>query len=165
MNLIPERKMRQRWTFNMAEDFFSEADKKHIVDAIEKAELETSGEIRVHIEEKCAEDVLDHAAYIFKELEMHKTELRNGVLFYVSYRDHKLAIIGDAGINKVVPEGFWKNIKEHLIKEFKIGNFAGGLAEGILMAGEQLKKHFPYQSDDVNELSNEISFGKSRQND
>ena len=146
----------------MAEAFFSEADKKLIIDAIEKAELETSGEIRVHIEEKCTEDLLDHAAFIFEELEMHKTELRNGVLFYVSYEDHKLAILGDSGINAVVPDGFWINIKDHLIKQFKSGNYAGGLSEGILMAGEQLKKHFPYQSDDINELSNEISFGNKK---
>jgi uncharacterized membrane protein len=149
----------------MAESFFSEADKRRIVEAIEKAELQTSGEIRVHIEEKCKEEVLDHAAFIFQELEMHKTELRNGVLFYVSYLDHKLAILGDAGINKVVPGHFWEDIKEHLVKEFKIGNYAGGLSEGILMAGEQLKKHFPYQSDDTNELSNEISFGKRSNKD
>jgi len=154
-----------KWTFEMAEAFFSDEDKRRIIEAIEKAELQTSGEIRVHIEEKCKEDVLDHAAFIFGELEMHKTELRNGVLFYISYLDHKLAILGDIGINKVVPKHFWEAIKELLIKEFKIGNYAGGLSEGILMAGEQLKKHFPYQTDDVNELSNEISFGKSRKKD
>ena len=34
------------------------------------------------------------------------------------------------------------------------------LTAGITMAGEKLKEHFPYQSDDVNELSDEISFGK-----
>jgi len=144
----------------MAESFFTENQKKEIVAAIKKAESRTSGEIRVHIEQRCKEDVLDHAAYIFRKLEMHKTELRNGVLFYVSYEDHKLAILGDSGINAKVPKDFWNSIKEHLIKEFKINNYAGGLSEAVLMAGEQLQEHFPYQKDDVNELSNEISFGK-----
>lgn len=145
----------------MPETFFTETDKKTIIEAIEKAELQTSGEIRVHLEQKCSESVLDHAAFIFKELEMHKTELKNGVLFYLSYEDHKVAILGDSGINAVVPKDFWEDIKNHLIGEFKAGNYAGGLSDGILMAGEQLKAHFPYQTDDVNELSNEISFGKS----
>lgn len=144
----------------MAEHFFSDSDKKKITDAIAAAENKTSGEIRVHLEKKCSEDVLDRAAFIFEKLEMHQTELRNGVLFYVSYEDHKLAILGDAGINKVVPDHFWDDIKDHLISAFKEGRYAEGLSEGIRMAGDQLKKHFPVSDDDVDELSNQISFGK-----
>ncbi|MFO7999645.1 MAG: TPM domain-containing protein [Marinilabilia sp.] len=144
----------------MAKHLFSEEQKKQIVEAIKEAELNTSGEIRVHIEKKCPEDVMDRAAFLFKKLKMHKTEKRNGVLFYLAVKDHKFAIIGDAGINAVVPEGFWANIKETMAKYFKEGDFTTGLAEGIRMSGEQLKSHFPYQSDDVNELSNDISFGK-----
>ena len=145
----------------MPESFFSEEQKAQIKRAIQEAEKETSGEIRLHLEKKCEEDVLDHAAFIFEKLEMHKTRLRNGVLFYVSYEDHKLAILGDAGINAAVPEGFWKHIKDHLVNSFKEGNYAGGLVDGITMAGEQLRSHFPYKSDDVNELSDDISYGKS----
>ncbi|HKK39154.1 MAG TPA: TPM domain-containing protein [Cryomorphaceae bacterium] len=144
----------------MAKDFFTEAEKAKIVDAITRAENKTSGEIRLHIEKKCPEDVLDRAAFLFEKLEMHKTELRNGVLFYVSFEDHKLAILGDGGINSVVPNNFWNEIKDHLLSEFKKGEYARGLADGIKMAGEQLKAHFPVASDDIDELSNEISFGK-----
>jgi len=145
----------------MAETFFTEAEHKQITDAVKDAELNTSGEIRVHIEMSCKEDVLDRAAFIFKELKMHKTELRNGVLFYISVDDHKLAILGDAGINAKVPKDFWSEIKDFLISEFRKGNYAKGLSEGIIKAGEQLKQHFPYQKDDVNELSNEISYGEN----
>ncbi len=91
---------------------------------------------------------------------MHKTELRNGVLFYLAVKDQKFAILGDAGINVKVPDNFWDDIKEHMLLNFKDSKYAKGLEEGIKMAGEQLKKHFPFQSDDVNELSDEISFGK-----
>ena len=143
----------------MAETFFTEAQHKQVTDAIKAAELNTSGEIRVHIEATCKEDVLDRAAYIFKELKMHKTELRNGVLFYISVDDHKLAILGDAGINAKVAKDFWSEIKDFLISEFRKGNYASGLNEGIRKAGEQLKQHFPYQKDDINELSNDISYG------
>jgi uncharacterized membrane protein len=90
---------------------------------------------------------------------MHKTKLRNGVLFYLAVKDRKFAILGDAGINAKVPEGFWDNIKDTMLNHFKNGEFARGLSEGIKMTGEQLKKHFPWKSDDVNELSDEISFG------
>ena len=140
--------------------FFSEEEKKRITDAVRAAELDTSGEVRVHIEGKCKEDVLDCAAYWFEKLNMHKTALRNGVLFYMAVYDHKFAILGDAGINAKVPDDFWEEIKEHMLAMFKKGRMADGLAEGIRMAGEQLKAHFPYQHDDVNELPDEISFGE-----
>ena len=141
-------------------DFLSEADKKMIVDVIKEAELNTSGEIRVHIESHCKGNVLDRAAYIFKKLKMHKTAQRNGVLFYLAYKDRKFAILGDAGINSKVPDDFWDKIKENMTEKFKEGKFAEGLSEGIKESGLKLKTHFPYQSDDVNELSDEISFGE-----
>jgi len=141
------------------EDLFSEAEKLQIKNAVKMAELETSGEIRVHIEQKCKADVLDRAAYIFEKLEMHKTALRNGVLFYLAVDDRKFAIIGDAGINSKVPEDFWGAVKEKVFGHFKKGDIADGLSEGVKMAGFQLKTHFPYNSDDTNELDDEISFG------
>ncbi|WP_375579593.1 TPM domain-containing protein [Marivirga tractuosa] len=145
----------------MAKDAFTEEEKKTIVNAIKEAEKNTSGEIQVHLENHCKEDVKDHAAYIFKTLKMHKTELRNGVLFYMAIKDHKFAILGDAGINNKVPENFWDDIKEHMLAHFKNGDLTAGLSEGIKMAGEQLAAHFPYKNDDENELPNEISFGKN----
>lgn len=141
--------------------YFSEENKLQITNAIRVAETNTSGEIRVHIEKHCKEDVLDRAAYIFEKLEMHKTQLRNGVLFYLAIADHKFAILGDAGINQKVPENFWEEIKEEMTASFKEGKFTEGLSTGIKKAGEQLKQHFPWQEDDVNELSDEISFGKN----
>ncbi len=140
---------------------FSADEKKAITQAIEQAELNTSGEIRVHIESECKIDVLDRASEVFSALKMHKTALRNGVLFYVSINDHKFAVLGDAGINAKVAPNFWDEVKSTAIAQFKQGNIPQGLAEGILMAGQQLKQHFPYQQGkDVNELSDEINFGK-----
>jgi len=140
-------------------DFFSKGDKTLITNSIANAELNTSGEIRVHIENKCKTDVLDRAAYLFGKLAMHKTEKRNGVLFYLAVNNKKFAILGDAGINKVTPDDFWEDIKKTLLDYFKEEEFAKGLEKGIEMAGQQLKDHFPYRSDDINELSDEISFG------
>jgi uncharacterized membrane protein len=140
--------------------YFTEENKLQIASAIRVAETNTSGEIRVHIEKNCKEDVLDRAAYWFEQLGMHKTKLRNGVLFYLAVEDHKFAILGDAGINQKVPSDFWEETKELVISKFKVSSYAEGLAAGIIKAGEQLKQHFPFKSDDINELSNEISFGK-----
>ena len=143
----------------LARSFFSKEEKDNIRQAIVNAELNTSGEIRVHIEDKCNEDVLDRAAYVFDKLKMNKTELRNGVLFYLALKSHKFAILGDRGINAKVPEDFWNNIKEMMAEHFSKGEFAEGLIKGIEEAGKKLKAHFPHQADDVNELSDDISFG------
>lgn len=140
--------------------FLSDHDEKLIVEAIKKAELNTSGEIRLHIENKCKGDVIKKAVKTFRVLKMEKTELRNGVLFFIAAADKKFAIIGDEGINNVVPNDFWDQIKSDMQTLFSQGDFAGGLAHGIIKAGEQLKAHFPYQSDDVNELPDEISYGE-----
>ena len=144
-----------------AANFFSKEDKAQIKDAVVKAETNTSGEIRVHIDNHCKEDVMDRAAWWFAKLEMQKTEKRNGVLFYLAVKDHKFAIIGDAGINAVTSDDFWDHIKEKMLGHFTGSEFAEGLKQGILMAGDALKEHFPYQDDDINELSDEISFGGS----
>ena len=106
----------------MATDIFTKAEQQQIVAAIKEAEKNTSGEIRVHIERKCKEDVLDHAAYIFEKLEMHKTELRNGVLIYLAVEDRQLAILGDVGINLKVPKGFWDNTRDIMITHLKMVN-------------------------------------------
>lgn len=140
--------------------YFTEENKLQIANAIRTAENNTSGEIRVHIEKHCSEDVLDRAAFWFEKLEMHKTELRNGVLFYLAIEDHKFAILGDAGINQKVSAGFWNETKEIVIRKFKENKIAEGLADGIIKAGEQLKVHFPFKKDDLNELSDEISYGQ-----
>jgi uncharacterized membrane protein len=142
-----------------AADFFKPEEKEAIVKAVKEAELNTSGEIRVHLEDSCSNDVLDCAADIFEKLAMHKTQLRNGVLFYLAIKNKQFAILGDAGINAIVPANFWDAVSEEMVNNFRENRFAEGLVKGIQMAGQQLKQHFPYAANDVNELSDEISYG------
>jgi len=123
------------------------------------AELDTSGEIRVHIENTVSGDTLDRAAYLFKQLKMHETEQRNGVLIYLAVKNRRFAVIGDIGINQQVGEGFWDGVKETMLTHFREDRFTEGLTEAIRLTGLQLKKYFPYKEEDVNELSDEISFG------
>jgi len=146
---------------SLAQNFLSKSGKEMVLEAVSDAEKNSSGEIRLHIEDSCDEDVLDHAAFIFEKLEMHKTKLRNGVLFYVSIEPHGFAILGDVGINQKVADDFWDKIKDHVIGRFKNQQYAEGLSEGIVMAGEQLKAHFPFSKNDLNELTDDISFGDS----
>ena len=138
--------------------FLTKEQQEHVRAAIKEAEKNTSGEIRVHIETNLSGEVLDRAAWIFNKIGMDKTASRNGVLFYFAVEPRKFAIIGDRGINAKVPDGFWDNIKGFLEKNFSEGKFEEGLSGAILMAGIQLKEHFPFLEDDVNELPDEISF-------
>lgn len=145
---------------SLTEDFLNAAEEEEIVAAIVKAEKETSGEIRVHIEDHSDLPVLDRAREVFKMLQMHKTSARNGVLFYVGVKDRHLAIIGDEGIDRAVPYDFWESTKELVVKRFKENRFKDGLIAGVLHTGKQLKQFFPYnRTEDENELPNEISRG------
>lgn len=143
-----------------AESFFSKQDQEDIRQAIMLAELDTSGEIRVHIENHCQGDVMDRSAYLFKQLGMDKTEKRNGVLIYLAVKNRRFSIIGDVGINTVVPENFWDDTKLFMLDHFRDSRFTDGLIGAIEKTGKLLKEHFPYHRDDVNELSDDVSFGK-----
>jgi len=141
-------------------NFFSEAQKNSIVEAISSAELNTSGEIRLHLTDHCKLDPKDEAVGVFERLKMHQTEQRNGVLIFLAILDKKFAIIGDKGIDELVPEDFWDSIRDEMQAHFKANEFEKGLINGILEIGEKLKKFFPIQTNDVNELSNDISFNE-----
>ena len=144
-----------------ASDFFTPEGRKLIEQAIAESELYTSAEIRVHVETFFKGDVLDRASTVFALLNMHKTGLRNAVLIFFGIQNKQFAIIGDTGINRLVPENFWNDAKAVMEDCFRKSEFAEGLAVGVKMAGDQLRKHFPQQQDDINELPNEISFDSS----
>jgi len=143
-----------------AEELLTEAELHAVREAIGAAEKRTSGEIRVHLEDHIEEEVLDHAAFIFEELGMHRTRDRNGVLIYLSVADRKLAVIGDEAINQQVPENFWNDVLGLLKLHLAAGRAAEGLVEAVHMVGEKLRTHFPLKHDDTDELPNEVSFGR-----
>ena len=137
------------------------AQETALVAAIKAAELQTSGEIRLHLEDKCpTPEPLDRAAQVFAELKMHRTKLRNGVLFYLAWQTRQFAVVGDAGINSAVPDDFWEDVKETVVSHFRQEQYVAGLEHGIRLVGEQLRQFFPYDAaTDINELSDDISYG------
>lgn len=136
----------------------SKKQEKKIVRAIRKAELNSSGEIRVHISREASKKPLDKAVEVFHQLEMMNTKDRNGVLFHISLKDQSFTIVGDEGIDHCVPEDFWDEIRNEVVKNFTKEKYVKGLVRGIRMTGKALKKYFPHQKDDVNELPDEISW-------
>lgn len=139
--------------------FFQEAEEQEIIQAIQIAEGNTSGEIRVHLEDKCKGEVLLAAKRTFRKLNMHKTEARNGVLIFLAPDRKEFAILGDEGIDALVPKNFWAAERDLMQGHFKQGAFCKGIVEVVIQIGEKLKTHFPVQSDDVNELPDDISYG------
>lgn len=129
-----------------------------ITDAIGNAEKNTSGEIRIHLDDICQGNPVKRAEEVFMRLGMNRTAQRNGVLIYVACESKVFAIIGDKGINDLVPDGFWNDISAGMANAFRKGDFAEGLETAVRKVGEKLKAFFPYTSDDVNEQPDEISF-------
>jgi uncharacterized membrane protein len=143
-------------------EFFSVDEQQQIIDAVRKAEMQTSGEIRVYVESRCRfVDPLDRAAEIFFALQMDRTADRNGVLVYVATKDRQLAVLGDEGIHKIVGTEFWMKEVKEMIDEFHADHYATGIAKVVMEIGEALKTHFPYDGQkDRNELPDDIVFGK-----
>lgn len=141
------------------EDFLTPEEEQEIVNAIRIAEKNTSGEIRVHIEKSSKIDAFERAMEVFHFLKMDNTKHQNGVLIYVAVDDKTFVIFGDKGINGVVSDDFWDTTKNIMQAHFKSGNFKQGLIDGILKAGKELETYFPWQHNDTNELSNDISKG------
>lgn len=140
--------------------YFSEVQEQQIVAAIVEAEKQTSGEIRLHVVSKCDTDPKSQAIEVFEEMGMTQTKDRNGVLIFLAVEDKKFAIIGDTGINEAVPHNFWDSVRDHMADAFKKGDFVAGIVNGVKASGEKLQQFFPYDADDQNELTNDISFGK-----
>lgn len=144
---------------SQVEDFLTKQEEQEIVEAIRVAETNTSGEIRVHIEKTTSIAAFDRALEVFHMLKMDNTKLQNGVLIYVAVQDHAFVICGDKGINDAVPNDFWDSTRDVMQQHFKQDHFKQGLVEGIKSVGEKLQHYFPWESDDTDELSNEISRG------
>ncbi len=141
------------------EDFLSIEEEQEIVQAIRQAERNTSGEIRVHIERTTSLSHYNRTLEVFRMLKMFNTKEQNAVLIYVAVDDHKFVIYGDKGIDAVVPENFWESTKNTIQQQFKQGNFKQGIVAGVLKAGKELQAHFPWTTNDVDELPNEVSKG------
>ena len=144
-----------------AEDYFTPIEKKTIVAAIEKAELQTSGEVRVFVESKCNYvNAIDRAKELFESLDMHKTQDKNAVIVYVALKDRQLAIYADEAIYQIAGKAFWHNQVITMLQHFNSNDYVDGIAAVVNQIGKALQANFPYQKNDINELPNDIVFGK-----
>ncbi|UKB78996.1 MULTISPECIES: TPM domain-containing protein [Chryseobacterium] len=129
-----------------------------LVEAIQSAEDHSTGEIRVHIDSNTENRDAKTAFDVFKKLDMDKTADRNAVLFHVNFEKKYLTIIGDIGIHEKVRQSYWDHLHDYITAEFAKGNYHKALKSAILETGLELKKHFPVEGENPNQLSNEITF-------
>jgi uncharacterized membrane protein len=139
------------------EEFLTPEEEQEIVEAILKAEKNTSGEIRVHIEAQTHLDHFERAKEVFHLLKMDNTKQENGVILYIAVADKKFVIYGDRGIDKAVADDFWIGTKTIIESHFREGRYKQGIVEAVLRAGHELQAHFPWHPGNQNELSDEIS--------
>lgn len=139
---------------------FSQPIQKSVIEqAIADLEKKTSAELRVYVERKKADadrSALQQATFLFQQLEMEKTALRNGVLIYLALQSKQCAIVGDQGIDQYVEADFWQRACDLIVEQAKQKQYTQGIVNAIAMIGERLAQHFPYQEDDKNELPNEV---------
>ena len=152
--------MTDRNRSNSPKSFFSKDELQKISESIAAVEEKTSAEIRVRLEKKCEGDPLDRARILMNELGMTKTKGRNAVIIYIALEDHRFAIFGDEGIHKVMGDEGWKALSNQLAEYFRKGQFCEGLTQIIYKIGDMLVKPFPPAAENVNELTNEPSFGE-----
>jgi uncharacterized membrane protein len=137
--------------------FFTEEEKEKLVEAIRRAEEQTSGEIRVHLAHRCKKEPMEEARSVFEKLGMTRTAERNGILFFLSLKDRRFVVLGDQGIHEKIRDEFWREIRDEVLGHFKGEKFLEGLLVGIRKCGESLARFFPRKKSDRNELPNEVT--------
>lgn len=146
--------------FTKKREFFTAEQQRLMIESIQKAERNTSGEVRFFVESKCNfVDPVDRAHEVFFSLKMEETKDRNAVLLYMAMDDHQLALFADEGIYQRLGAQYWNDEVKKIISHFTKDDYTGGICHVIGDIGEALQKEFPYESGDKNELPDEIIFG------
>jgi hypothetical protein len=141
-------------------NIYSQSDLDFLKSCIEKAERTTSGEIRLHLEAVCSNEIPENRAQeVFMELGMTQTKQRNAILIYLAFESKKFVLWGDQGIHERVGQDFWDKQAQYLSEQLKDGNFVSGMQKVIEQLGVALGEFFPWDDSDKDELDNSISTG------
>jgi putative membrane protein len=109
---------------------------------IGKAELSRASEIRAELE--------------FSRLKMTKTKDHVGILVFVSEFDHKVVVLADEAIAKVLPGSTWTDVCSTVISGLIANAFSEKLIEAIGKMGTLCASAFPPKSVNINEMENHI---------
>ncbi len=130
-------------------------ERDEIVRAVRAAEAGNTGELRVVLPRRCHVDALDAAREAFAELGMERTRGRTGVLILFCERDHKMAILGDAGIHAHVGQEFWAAVIRLALGHAHEGEPLRALLTAIDEVGKVFRRYLPAERGEGNELPDE----------
>jgi putative membrane protein len=99
------------------------------------------------------EAVARRAALAFLEQEVFSTAERTGILIFLSLFEHRVVVLGDAGINRAVAQQEWQAIVDEIVAGIRAGTPGAALARAIGRCGELLEHHrVERRPDDRDEL-------------
>lgn len=146
--------MQPRWFRKL----ISRADEARLIRAIQAAEADNRGEVRVHLERRYPGDgPLERAAQLFEHLGLWRTRDGTGVLLYVAVLDHKAAVWAGPGIHGAAEPGFWQDVTAEVAAGFKAGAPVDGLIAALGHIGELLRNQAPGEDTAGNELPDRVS--------
>jgi putative membrane protein len=101
--------------------------------------------------------VSTRAAVAFIDEEIFNTRDRTGILLFVSMVEHKVLVMGDAGINAKVAENAWEDVVQTIVRGIRGGKAAEGLIQAVEQCGHLLElRGVAIRPDDRNELSDHL---------
>jgi putative membrane protein len=107
--------------------------------------------------------VAARAAEAFVAEEVFSTKERTGILIFLSVFEHRVVVLGDAGIHRKIEGSEWDDLIAMIVDGIRTRRPADGLIRAISSAGELLLKHgFAIRPDDANELGDTLRFGDAR---
>jgi uncharacterized membrane protein len=138
---------------------FPSAALDRIEQAIGASERSHSGELRLVLEANMnplevlrGRSARDRALELFSLLRVWDTEGNSGVLIYLQMVDHRIEIVADRGISRVVAQPEWDAICRRMESAFHAGRFEAGVLEAIGDITKLLAKHFPPGEHNPDEL-------------
>ncbi|MEM0961301.1 MAG: hypothetical protein AAGK21_02015 [Bacteroidota bacterium] len=103
------------------------------------------------------ETVHRRAAVAFIEEEVFDTRDRTGILLFVSLFEHRIEVVGDAGINAKVQPEEWIEVVDLIREGIVAGSLADGLVRAITQCGDLLhRRGVEVRPDDTDELSDDV---------
>lgn len=108
-------------------------------------------------EQELQRSTVERAKHFFIREEVFNSKARTGIMIFVSFFEHRVIVMADEGINRVVDPGTWDEVVQIIVRSIKKDETTYGIIKGILKCADILKfNEFLVCPDDTNELSDRL---------
>lgn len=147
-------------TRNQARALFPTATLQAVQAHIGEGESQHRAEIRVIVEAALPltavwqeESSRARAHELFSHYRIWDTDENCGILIYINVADHKVEILPDRGVGKVLKRDDWQAVCQIMTRGFASGNYHDSLMLALTQLNDLLAQHFPDQERHKNQLS------------